>query len=88
MAAEIEKSSPEHPGDMPAKASTKNVINIDPYNEGKRAYHQGKSWSDNPYAHMALSPHSYQWMCGWDDGSLEPLNKGRDHVYVPRNPVY
>lgn len=49
-----------------------NVIPFDAYAEGQRAYHDGKTWHENPYAHMACSPHSYMWTCGWDDASLNP----------------
>lgn len=43
---------------------------VDTYAEGWNAFHQGLAWSRCPYAHMALSPSLYQWMCGWDDASI------------------
>jgi hypothetical protein len=61
-----------------------NVFSIDPYKEGQKAFRDGKTWQDSPYAHMALSPHFYQWMCGWDDASLEPRKVTGDHVHLSR----
>jgi len=56
--------------------TTNNIVALDPYAQGKRDYYKGKNWTDCPYAHMPLSPHFYQWMCGWDDASLEPQPRG------------
>lgn len=65
-------------------SQTNNVFSIDPYKEGKKDFHDGKTWQECPYSHMALSPHFYQWMCGWDDASLEPpvSKPERRHVHM------
>jgi hypothetical protein len=61
-----------------------NVVHIDPYNQGRKAYFKGIEPKDNPYRHMAFSPHYHQWMAGWDDASLEPAKREHAHVYLSR----
>lgn len=61
-----------------------NVIAIDPYSEGRKAFFDGKSWEDCPYARMPLSPHFFLWMSGWDDASLEPPTDTSCHANCRR----
>lgn len=61
-----------------------NVIAIDPYTEGRKAFFDGKHFQDCPYANMPLSPHFYLWMSGWDDASLEPPRDTSGNANVRR----
>lgn len=72
------------------KRDHNNIVSINPYEEGKRAFRSGSHWNECPYAHMALSPHVYMWTCGWDDASVEILTPATaaENAYLPRSPAY